>query len=866
MEPISPDLVQTPGSLAHSYVAERGIFTDSIQTYGIQIETEPTSESFRERLGFDTLSEGKLASLAKEVIWFPCYDSAGRLASWIARPLPSIGSAKFLNPQGTAFPFIPSQTWVAANKPHKALIVTEGPVKALAVAQAGQLAISISGVWMATKKGDDAKTSLAPALTTFVWSGRTVYLAFDADSGTNPKVKQALLRTFLGFYIQGAKVRFLSWPLSEGKGIDDYLYDRQKAGEEPAKTLARLIDNAHEVNLILSPEDLKMVTEELKIANLARTQINQLTRILADPLKVRASAIEEEIVAACAQTDTKAFGLPDPEPWPHTFEPGEMLSEIMELFQKHIVMSKSQALVTALWVVLTYVSDHVDVLPILGVTSPTKRCGKTRLMECLVGLTRRALQTSNVSAAALYRSVEKWAPTLLIDEADTFLDDNEELRGIINSGHTRSMAYVIRCDGETLEPRRFSTWAPKVLAKIGRLPDTIQDRSIEIRLQRRTKAEPVEPVRATSPETFERLTRQLVRWALDHGDKICSVKAQIPRVLNDRAADNWLPLFAIAEVVSGDWPKAVTTAALELCGSDDSEETVQIRLLLALQKLFEPSVEFMATDQITEALSKMQEAPWADWRHGMTAKKLAQTLRPFGVEPRQKRQHGEPVRGYLREDLQPVFGRYLSLSHPLAPKNDALPLHPPANQLPDLISGVTGSENNPVMSHIQNSNPLRCESASRLDPQSDVKGEQQKKGMRDDSEVNRFKLTPEEAKKVIFAAELFDGQIAGADEPEIEPEPRSLPRKASRAGPNTQENRLIAALAPYDYEGGLFYGEWRRLTGLPDEIFNQTLNNLCRPGGPVYKSQLNGRYQLSPRFARILARQKGNGTPLKSGG
>jgi hypothetical protein len=98
----------------------------------------------------------------------------------------------------------------------------------------------------------------------------------------------------------------------------------------------------------------------------------------------------------------------------------------------------------------------------------------------------------------------------------------------------------------------------------------------------------------------------------------------------------------------------VTTAALELCGSDDSEETVQNQAIVGLAKTFRAECGIHATDQITEALSKMQEAPWADWRHGMTAKKLAQTLRPFGVEPRQKRQHGEPVRGYLREDLQPV--------------------------------------------------------------------------------------------------------------------------------------------------------------------------------------------------------------------
>src|SRR5258707_10639942 len=180
MELISPELVETRGSLAHSYLAERGIFTATIETYGIQIEAGPTSESFRDRLGFDRLSEGKLASLAKEVIWFPCPDIASKTVSWIARPLPSIGDVKFLNPKGAAFPFITPETWGLASKPHKPIILTEGPVKALALVQAGQLAIAVSGVWMATRNGADGSVELIAALREFEWSGRSVYLAFDA--------------------------------------------------------------------------------------------------------------------------------------------------------------------------------------------------------------------------------------------------------------------------------------------------------------------------------------------------------------------------------------------------------------------------------------------------------------------------------------------------------------------------------------------------------------------------------------------------------------------------------------------------------------------------------------------------------------
>ena len=76
-----------------------------------------------------------------------------------------------------------------------------------------------------------------------------------------------------------------------------------------------------------------------------------------------------------------------------------------------------------------------------------KRCGKSTLLELLLGLVFKALSTSNTSVAALFRGIEMWQPTVLIDEGDTFLRDNEELRGIINSGHSRGSAYVLRTVG-----------------------------------------------------------------------------------------------------------------------------------------------------------------------------------------------------------------------------------------------------------------------------------------------------------------------------------------------------------------------------------------------------------------------------------
>jgi putative DNA primase/helicase len=147
------------------------------------------------------------------------------------------------------------------------------------------------------------------------------------------------------------------------------------------------------------------------------------------------------------------------------------------------------------------------------------------------------LPSANISASALFRAVEAWEPTLLIDEADSFLRNNEEFRGILNSGHTRELAFVIRnvAVGDDHEPRRFSTGGAKAIALIGKLPDTLSDRAIEIRLKRKLPSEPVEKVRHAKPDLFLNLARRCARWAADHIDKIRVRQPSMPAELHDRA-------------------------------------------------------------------------------------------------------------------------------------------------------------------------------------------------------------------------------------------------------------------------------------------------------------------------------------------
>src|SRR5262249_4273963 len=158
----------------------------------------------------------------------------------------------------------------------------------------------------------------------------------------------------------------------------------------------------------------------------------------------------------------------------------------------------------------------------------------------------RALPTANVTAATIFRGVESFYPTLLIDEADTFINgDADELRGILNSGHRRSTAIVLRTVGEAHEVKKFSTWCPKAIAAIGMLPDTLHDRSIVIAMQRRSADEKVEGLR------FDRLTaeveplrRQAARWSRDNHQRLVTAEPDMPAGIDDRAADNWRLLLA----------------------------------------------------------------------------------------------------------------------------------------------------------------------------------------------------------------------------------------------------------------------------------------------------------------------------------
>jgi putative DNA primase/helicase len=195
------------------------------------------------------------------------------------------------------------------------------------------------------------------------------------------------------------------------------------------------------------------------------------------------------------------------------------------MFDRYVFLPEGGAETCALWVLHTHCYDTFQISPYLTITSATPECGKTTLAAVIESVAANPVQASNISSAAVYRVIERYHPTLIIDEGDTFLRENNELRGILNAGHRRN-AFVIRVEGDDHEPRQFSVWCPKVIAMIRKPHPTLLSRSIIIELKRQTFKERKE--RFTDGGCNRRLARKSARWAADNDERLRSHQPELP--------------------------------------------------------------------------------------------------------------------------------------------------------------------------------------------------------------------------------------------------------------------------------------------------------------------------------------------------
>ncbi len=274
----------------------------------------------------------------------------------------------------------------------------------------------------------------------------------------------------------------------------------------------------------------------------------------------------------------------------------------------------------------------------------------------------------------------------------TWTKDNAKLNGILNSGHTKRTARVLRTvevKGELL-PAHFSTWAPMAIAGIGGQRDTLVSRSIVIGLRRRLPAETVARMPVDLFERMLRLRRRAARWAADHRLTLGAMEGEPGQCGDDRRRDNWTPLHRIAEALDGPWPERIAAAYLAHgAGEDDDAEPAGIMLLRDVLTIFEARgpaniVSRLPTTEVVAALVEMEDRPWAEWKHGRpaTVQSVARLLKPFGIRSKAKKLHGDFARVYLRDEVQAAAERYL----PQPPEQ------PETSQLSSVSNALDGNQ------------------------------------------------------------------------------------------------------------------------------------------------------------------------------
>lgn len=353
-----------------------------------------------------------------------------------------------------------------------------------------------------------------------------------------------------------------------------------------------------------------------------------------------------------------------------------LLTELSDFVRRFVALSRAQADVCALWIAHTHAIEASDFTPYLNITSPLPRSGKTTLLQLLTLLAANPWYTGRVTSAVLVRKTDKSHPSLLLDESDAAFQANREyaeaLRGVLNTGYERdgkySMCVQVKNDWQ---PRDFSTFSPKAIAGIGRLPDTVEDRSLPIRLKRKLASERCEGFRKRKvlPEA-EALRERLAQWAKRNVKQLRGADPEMPSELNDRQKDVCEPLVAIAELAGADWSARVRQALVELVRAQASyEEAHGIRLLADIRSCFEKH----GTDRIKSfallgSLTGNEEGGWAEFQRGfpLTAAGLARLLRPFDIRPHDVRFNDGIFKGYARGDFEDAFARYLLPQNPIS--------------------------------------------------------------------------------------------------------------------------------------------------------------------------------------------------------
>ena len=375
---------------------------------------------------------------------------------------------------------------------------------------------------------------------------------------------------------------------------------------------------------------------------------------------------------AGATTDDLLSAILDAETIKEPLSPEKLFNDIKCFLLRYIVFSQPEhADVLALWTMHTWVADQADYTPYIYLHSPVMRCGKTQVQKVVEPLVRNPLRTCNVSEAALYREIEESHPTLLWDEIDSIFgsrktfEANENKRALLNAGYERGLRAIRmeRGNGGFVKIS-FDPFSPKILAGIGKLPDTIVDRSIPILIHRKLKTQPCQKYRRKDRDSAKPIHDALEVWSKD-GDLSKGLRTsqpEMPEFMSDRQEDIWEPLLAIADSIGGSVPELARNAARAICGNDD-DLGYSATQLAAIRKVVGDRDQITSADLINglwdaDALpSRFMDGDEPNLKK--IGHWLSKFIQSYGGKPARKLRLGDQTfRGYMASELKPIFNHY----------------------------------------------------------------------------------------------------------------------------------------------------------------------------------------------------------------
>jgi hypothetical protein len=362
------------------------------------------------------------------------------------------------------------------------------------------------------------------------------------------------------------------------------------------------------------------------------------------------------------------------EPHPDVQDGAELLRDLEKVLTDHVILPPGVAAVVAVWALHTWCLDAADYTPYLWIRSPTPECGKSTLMEWLDVLVWKPVGTNNASPAVMYRLIEKYGCTLLLDDIDSAYsgERRDDIANILNSGFHRGSP-VFRMEKDVtgqMTDKEFATFGAKAIGGIGRrvLKGSTASRTIRVDMRRAGRNE----LRALPrPRDRERkaigatLTPRMMRWRDDNLAALRTQRPNIPDALLGRANDMADPLLAIAELCGQEWPAQMRGLLSTFMGHavEAAEATDhRVTLLRDLDALFEERrAEFLLSEEMVAGLKALPERPWVEWNHGrgLSAKALAEELAEFGIKSAPKRNAGNR-RGYYHSAISTALAAYVA--------------------------------------------------------------------------------------------------------------------------------------------------------------------------------------------------------------